>query len=789
MILRGFTTLLLLCFTLIAHAAPKDLSLFFDPAIGFVSLSDGSYIEGSKEFGGRTPDFLIDWNAKEFSELKKFCQKVKLEKKDPMTAVREIRRYLNQHIFIHDASTETYTSIIASHKKDNLALLSEFMRSKSGSCRENAYILHLALKEAGVMNKLAYIKIPMIISNSNDHAIIVYRQGGVWRSVDAASDAYNDSPLDTLLSQGKISQLNLFPQVWLPKQNEFLFKIKKFKSEQEFKDTLISIIKRIPDMKEVWEASEKYHLQLKIGGGVVRGAIRWMVESLGQVSVSELGRLTPPKSTELLLNPKADRDLFAPKSKLAGAMVLSALKTWEISDDTAFQESISAGGGALDKVRVGVDGVDDPLGALGALFSGELKYVIKSDEELKKTFWFKERNNTKTAMALRFIRVTLDFPELVISKEVQDYFRSVALSENISNQKNSQEFHWIQKALKKIFEASFDDSVTTVTQLKKYGFLKPLAQAGYELTLDSAIVPSFEGLEGLGWSISDIEAAKKLFNTSFDSMLSISEAALRATNYEATLKILRRGVAFAKSAEDFVQLYSAKIKGLLFHEQAKEEVFVESLDSFLKFKPSIDLAVKYMRLVQVSDDADKKLYAKMVKLTHHSDEFIQLFQPIFDSKSHSFARAFICEENLDSFFKFKPSAAQIRALLWIGKFPDESRVDFEILKRAAILMSSASEYIEVLKPFPEFNSEVFQRYRSEAALISIRHFFNLKPTTDEVKRLLALGKFDDKVDQEIFFRAEPLFKDRAEYDALLAQYPKVAKPTWTDRCWRKLVGR
>ena len=73
-----FELIAILFFASFAQAAPKDLSQFFEPVTGLVTLSDGSVVAGSHEFGGRTPDFLIDWHSKEFDEFCTSASKYKI---------------------------------------------------------------------------------------------------------------------------------------------------------------------------------------------------------------------------------------------------------------------------------------------------------------------------------------------------------------------------------------------------------------------------------------------------------------------------------------------------------------------------------------------------------------------------------------------------------------------------------------------------------------------------------------------------------------------------------------
>src|SRR5262249_29168438 len=131
-------------------------------------------------------------------------------------AAAEVTEFVRSHVFnlSGDPRDAVYRPLLNHQSPVNL---STFAEVHAATCREKAYVLHLALTESGVPNRLAYARMKVVTDNSIDHAFVVYHHGPDLMIADAALSTLNGETIVKAASKGPLVSLNPFPRYWLPK--------------------------------------------------------------------------------------------------------------------------------------------------------------------------------------------------------------------------------------------------------------------------------------------------------------------------------------------------------------------------------------------------------------------------------------------------------------------------------------------------------------------------------------------------------------------------------------------
>ncbi len=238
-----------LLWTVISLSAPSDTSWFVVQQGGFVDLNDGSYVQGSKSFGGIQPDYKIDLQdpdlmkfIKQVKSAAKFFYKIQflklMGKKDEARAktIELVSALVRQALPMGQYDASPYLAILKEHRlKDIDFSLGSYLRCGARVCRENALITHVALKAVGIENKFVYAHVQQG-THIEDHAIVIVQDGSGRWVVDPYNSNFHGRNFDDLLLENnravprlapfaentlnfaRIIRVNAYTTYWAPKK-------------------------------------------------------------------------------------------------------------------------------------------------------------------------------------------------------------------------------------------------------------------------------------------------------------------------------------------------------------------------------------------------------------------------------------------------------------------------------------------------------------------------------------------------------------------------------------------
>ncbi|MBC7386512.1 MAG: hypothetical protein H7301_10185 [Cryobacterium sp.] len=229
----------------------------------------------------------------------------------------------------------------------------------------------------------------------------------------------------------------------------------------------------IPDLAPlrtagVWDPKWK---DVYVSGGCLRGLSHWIYDRLQTQSYSEVALLPVPEISQLLRISWSDRDLVAPDA-LVEKLKTQMTSGWDVLSESFQNESTVAGGPGLDKSRVNPFRVVDPLNGLKDYYHGRIVFHEASGsingEQLKE--------NSVTAMALRYLREAVDLPELHTTTESLARVAKAGESERLSPNN-----YWVNKALHKLYLATHEDAAKTLIILRDSKLLHRLADDHFKI--------------------------------------------------------------------------------------------------------------------------------------------------------------------------------------------------------------------------------------------------------------------------------------------------------------------
>lgn len=756
-----------------ASAAPRNPNAYEPPTVGLFQLQTGTVIEGSRDFGGITPDFLVDWDATEFDMIRDFARSLKKKALPANEIADQLQAHLLQAAMVQNSSDPAYLKILKNTDSEGRVPLSAFIRARAGSCREKSYVMHLAMAEAGVINRVAYVRMNAVVENANDHSFVIYLDDQTLRIADATGNVLHGKSVHEVTANGRILSLNLFPRVWKPLRL-VSSKVRTTKKipYAKYQKLLQIMAARVPDLKPIWKLSQSGGYDIRIGGGVLRGLLLWVSEQAEVYTPEQIQQLTPPETRLLILNRTSDRDIYASASTKAKLKDLPEFRGWDFVDDDLFDESIRAGGTTFDKIRLSPEMTQDPLGGLRAFHEGRLEYKVVPAKILHATYWFREKNNSETAMVLRYLRLHEDFPELQVDPEMFEYIRRVAKTETPTLGKEHQ--YWVWKGLTKLFEATYRDAAKTAATLQSYGLLQTLSAQGYRLPLDTAMPIPFSQLMNLGFSPQQVAASERLFDYTFGSAKTIRDGFQHALTPEAAEVILVRGLALLETAQEFATAFQGSKKEATFLHDLRGQLLLQHLPLFLDMKPSGNTVSNLLMDARLADVIDEQVYLQSATRMGSARDYVDLFRPITQTPSdaHSRSRGIACAATVNSFANLNPRATEVRELLLLGAFPDEIGTDEIVLEATAPKMRTAEEYIELLLPIRVFPSPVFNEARNRVVAKTLSIFFALKPKEAQVIRFLDEGRFQNANVGAILSNARSILSEPT-YRLLRSQYPNA----------------
>jgi hypothetical protein len=124
---------------------------------GFIELENGSVVEGSVSKGGMQPNYVVDYAD---SNLKRLISDARSIKDRPLLEkIKLITSAAQRTLHKNGYEDPDYLKLMKHFRERGEAIpVGQYIEGGCGTCRENAIFMHLALKEAGVPNKLTYSK-------------------------------------------------------------------------------------------------------------------------------------------------------------------------------------------------------------------------------------------------------------------------------------------------------------------------------------------------------------------------------------------------------------------------------------------------------------------------------------------------------------------------------------------------------------------------------------------------------------------------------------------------------
>lgn len=236
----------LLAGTLAASAiagTPRDPGAYDVHQGGLVDVTNGAHVEGSVDFGGLQPDYLVDAESEPLRLTLERAKALGARLEGFWDRVGAVVALVSQDSFkkksYHDNS---YREVMRKYRlRGEPVPLSEYLICRAGVCREHALVLHLALKAAGIPSLHVYAKASQLgmwpgQRVAEDHAFVVVRHGGDDWAVDAYNPNFNGFRLQDLFSAegitarsprapiadpssigGQILTIHAFPRIYNPK--------------------------------------------------------------------------------------------------------------------------------------------------------------------------------------------------------------------------------------------------------------------------------------------------------------------------------------------------------------------------------------------------------------------------------------------------------------------------------------------------------------------------------------------------------------------------------------------
>lgn len=168
---------------------------------GFITVGNGSRIQGTVHVGGLQPDYIIDTRS---SEIEYYLKEVENRTKNkPVEEQIDIIGEIVRETLNRTEYTDTqYLSLLEYYKKKEIEIpLSEYIKIKKGVCREISLLTIIGLNHIGVESYYYYVKVNTEFndkSKNEDHAVVVVNQDNNLIVIDNYFRAFNKQKFDDL---------------------------------------------------------------------------------------------------------------------------------------------------------------------------------------------------------------------------------------------------------------------------------------------------------------------------------------------------------------------------------------------------------------------------------------------------------------------------------------------------------------------------------------------------------------------------------------------------------------
>lgn len=172
---------------------------------GFISLANGSRIQGTTGVGGLQPDYIIDSKSKEIQQFLKDISYLKYEKYSVWEKINTVGNILREK-YLHRTEYEDpdYLELLKHYREAQLEIpLSEYIKINRGVCRESSLLTTLGLNSIGVESYYYYAKVTSKITGdekSEDHAIVLVNINSSFWTVDNYFRGFNQHKFEDIHS-------------------------------------------------------------------------------------------------------------------------------------------------------------------------------------------------------------------------------------------------------------------------------------------------------------------------------------------------------------------------------------------------------------------------------------------------------------------------------------------------------------------------------------------------------------------------------------------------------------
>lgn len=161
---------------------------------GFISVGNGSRIQGTVHVGGLQPDYIIDTRSLEIESFLKI-----IEKKTKNTSIDEqidvVGDIIRQTINKTNYDDVEYLNLLKKYRDKQIEIpLSEYLKIKKGVCREISLLTTIALNHIDIEAYYYYAKVNTVfedIDKNEDHAIVLVNKDNELIIIDNYFRAFN----------------------------------------------------------------------------------------------------------------------------------------------------------------------------------------------------------------------------------------------------------------------------------------------------------------------------------------------------------------------------------------------------------------------------------------------------------------------------------------------------------------------------------------------------------------------------------------------------------------------
>lgn len=249
-------------------------------------------------------------------------------------------------------------------------------------------------------------------------------------------------------------------------------------SLDQVKELAMYNVRRIPELSKLWMwLDHEGRSDIYWTGSSARGFIRWHYKQLETHSIEDLKQMPPPPLKKFLPVAGYDIDLVGPVAD--SDKILSLLPDGfeiDIIGEETYQKLVELGGPTIGKIIINPFRIQDPLKGLDHYHQGTLVYKSVPEKIFRNLPIIQTDDYSKTEMALRFIRLSYDLPELHVDPASVELIRQIASAEKNWKWTSKRKNH-VAIVLEKILIANNGDIVDFIKILARYNLLPTLATA------------------------------------------------------------------------------------------------------------------------------------------------------------------------------------------------------------------------------------------------------------------------------------------------------------------------